>query len=270
MKSKLKLRDIGGSHEPQKSTIEAVEAPSESPMIDPSIPPYYHWHWKVFDETASYRFPPARRDDHPINLKPGAPDTLDCKIYRLMEVELQTTQEFIRDELAKGYIEESNSPYTSPLFYRAKKDGKLCLLRFHWTSGHYHFFLSYPLHLDPHSFIICRSHRTASFISLIPYHPYRQSSLGLSSGWSLIALSLWLFLSCTMYQPTKQCYYTLGLCPFTSVALPAQSRLRVYKLYYHPTWTLSLSFCTIETSEPESKELHKLVDFPVSLLSAAA
>ena len=42
-----------------------------------------------------------------------------------MEVELQTTQDFIRDELAKGYIEESNSPYASPLFYRAKKDGKL-------------------------------------------------------------------------------------------------------------------------------------------------
>ena len=107
-----------------KPTIDTIDAPSESP-IDPSIPPYYHRHWKVFDETASYRFPPARRDDHPINLKPGAPDTLDCKIYRLTEVELQTTKDFIRDELAKGYIEESNSPYTSPLFYQAKKDGKL-------------------------------------------------------------------------------------------------------------------------------------------------
>ena len=50
---------------------------------------------------------------------------LDCKIYRLMEVELQTTQDFIKDKLAKGYIEESNSPYASPLFYQAKKDGKL-------------------------------------------------------------------------------------------------------------------------------------------------
>ena len=89
-----------------KPTLNAIdgfpESPSpKSPIIDPSIPPYYHRHWKVFDETASYRFPPARRDDHPINLKPGAPDSLDCKIYRLTDVELQTTQDFIKDELAK-------------------------------------------------------------------------------------------------------------------------------------------------------------------------
>ena len=98
---------------------------AEIPQIDPSIPEYYHRHWKVFDETASHRFPPAREEDHAITLKPGAPDTLDCKIYRQTEVELQTTKDFIRDKLAKGYIEESNSPYASPLFYRAKKDGKL-------------------------------------------------------------------------------------------------------------------------------------------------
>ena len=97
----------------------------ENPHINPSIPKYYHQHWKVFDETASHRFPPAREEDHAIMLKPGAPDTLDCKIYRQTEVELQTTKDFIRDELAKGYIEELNSPYASPLFYRAKKDGKL-------------------------------------------------------------------------------------------------------------------------------------------------
>ena len=32
---------------------------------------------------------------------------------------------FINEHLAKGYIEESNSPYASPLFFRKKKDGKL-------------------------------------------------------------------------------------------------------------------------------------------------
>ena len=98
---------------------------TEAPQIDPSIPEYYHRHWQVFNETASHRFPPARDEDHPITLKPGAPNTLDCKIYQQMEIELQTTKDFIRDELAKGYIEESNSPYVSPLFYWAKKDGKL-------------------------------------------------------------------------------------------------------------------------------------------------
>ena len=98
---------------------------AETPHINPSIPKYYHQHWKVFDETTSHHFPPAREEDHAITLKPGAPDTLNCKIYWQTEVELQTTKDFICDELAKGYIEESNSPYASPLFYQAKKDGKL-------------------------------------------------------------------------------------------------------------------------------------------------
>ena len=70
---------------------------------------------------------------------------------------------------------------------------------------------------------------------LIPYHPYHQSSLALSGGVSLITLSLWLLLSCTIHQPTKQCYYMPGLCPLASVALPAQSCLQVYKLYHYST-----------------------------------
>jgi hypothetical protein len=60
-----------------------------------------------------------------IVLKPGAPDTLDCKIYRQTEEELKVTREFIDDGLAKGYLRESKSPYASPMFYRAKQDGKL-------------------------------------------------------------------------------------------------------------------------------------------------
>ena len=90
----------------------------ETPKIDPSIPEYYHCHWQVFDEMASHHFLPAREEDHAITLKPGAPDTLDCRIYQQTEIELRATKNFICDELTKGYIEESNSPYASPLFYR--------------------------------------------------------------------------------------------------------------------------------------------------------
>lgn len=97
----------------------------ETLQINPSIPKYYHQHWRVFDETVSHHFPPAREEDHAIILKPGAPDTLDCKIYQQTEILLQTTKNFICDELAKGNIEESNSPHVSPLFYQAKKDRKL-------------------------------------------------------------------------------------------------------------------------------------------------
>ena len=42
---------------------------------------------------------------------------------------------------------------------------------------------------------------------------------------------------------------------FTCLELPA-----VYNLYQYSTWTLSLSFCVIETSEPEPKELQEISD----------
>jgi hypothetical protein len=89
------------------------------------IPEQYHTHWKVFSEKAAQRFPPSRLDDHAIKLKPGAPAKLDCKIYRQTEKELVALKEYIDKSLAKGYIEETNSPYASPLFFRAKNDGKL-------------------------------------------------------------------------------------------------------------------------------------------------
>ena len=57
------------------------------------------------------------------------------------------------------------------------------------------------------------------------------SSLALSSGWLLIALSVAEFLSCTIHQPTKWCYCRLGLCPLALVALPARSWPGVYKMY---------------------------------------
>jgi hypothetical protein len=89
------------------------------------IPLQYHRHWEVFSEKAARWFPPSRPDDHAITLKPGAPDTLDCKIYCQTEEELKVTREFIDDSLAKGYIHESKSPYTSPMLYHTKQDGKL-------------------------------------------------------------------------------------------------------------------------------------------------
>jgi hypothetical protein len=41
-------------------------------------------------------------------------------------VELKALKAYVDENLAKGYIVETNSPYASPVFFRAKKDGKLC------------------------------------------------------------------------------------------------------------------------------------------------
>ena len=66
-----------------------------------TIPPQYHKHWKVFSEHTSYWFPPAWEKDHTIILKEGAPDTIDCRVYCQMEMELEATWQFITEALAK-------------------------------------------------------------------------------------------------------------------------------------------------------------------------
>jgi hypothetical protein len=91
--------------------------PDDQEEVLKLIPEQYHAHWKVFSEVAAQQFPPSRLDDHAIELKPGAPAKLDCKIYCQTEKELAVLKEYIDESLAKGYVEETNSPYASPLFF---------------------------------------------------------------------------------------------------------------------------------------------------------
>ena len=86
-------------------TKDAVEEERET--IQKQIPAVYHQYWEVFSEWASYQFPLEREEDHAINLKEGAPDKIDCKIYRQTTEELEATRQFITESLAKGYIMDS-------------------------------------------------------------------------------------------------------------------------------------------------------------------
>ena len=122
--------DTAGYRTKLRSILRAAETTQESAELEKEtilkqIPAAYHQYWEVFSEQASYRFPPEREEDHAITLKEGAPDKIDCKIYRQTAEELEATRQFITESLAKGYITDSKSPYASALFYRKKKDGKL-------------------------------------------------------------------------------------------------------------------------------------------------
>ena len=90
-----------------------------------SVPPEYQRHAKVFNEEEAQRFPQSRVWDHAIDLKPNAPDSLNCKIYPLSATERVSLREFLDEQVAKGYIRPSISPYASPFFFIKKKDGKL-------------------------------------------------------------------------------------------------------------------------------------------------
>ncbi len=89
------------------------------------IPEEYARHSNIFDEEKAKRFPPKQEEDHAIQLKDNMPAVLDCKIYQLTQDQDRKLDEFLNKHLKKGYIWESNSPYTSPFFFIKKKDGKL-------------------------------------------------------------------------------------------------------------------------------------------------
>jgi len=89
------------------------------------VPSVYHQYGRVFSDQESTRFPGRQPWDHAIDLLPEAPTTLNCKVYPLAEGQQEALDKFLDEHLAKGYIRQSNSPYTSPFFFVKKKDGKL-------------------------------------------------------------------------------------------------------------------------------------------------
>ena len=113
------------------------------------IPNHYKQFTRVFDEEASHWLPWHWPWDHAIELKEDAPASLNCKIYPLTVAEKQALQKWLDEELHKGYITQSKSPYASPFFFIKNKDGKLqpvqdyCKLNEHTIQN------TYPLPLIP-------------------------------------------------------------------------------------------------------------------------
>ncbi len=106
-------------------------------MTKIDVPEKYVQHAKVFSEEASQCFPPKRPWDHAIKLKPETPDVIDCKIYPLTQEEDKPLVVFLDEQLKKGYIRPSKSPYASPFFFIKKKDGKLCPVQdYHKLNEH--------------------------------------------------------------------------------------------------------------------------------------
>ena len=86
-----------------------------------TVPAEYSSFSRLFSEEASQRFPPSRPWDHAIELKPNTPDTIDCKVYPMAQHEDKALEEFINEQLSKGYIRPSKSQYASSFFLSKRK-----------------------------------------------------------------------------------------------------------------------------------------------------
>ena len=108
------------------STQMAIKAlPKEEKTWDQIVPPQYHRWKKVFSEEEAKRYPKHQAWDIAIDFIKDTPKVLDCKIYPLSLGEQGKLDEYIQENLEKGYIRPSKSQYSSPFFFVGKKDGKL-------------------------------------------------------------------------------------------------------------------------------------------------
>ena len=93
--------------------------------VEEIVPPQYHEYLRVFSKEASERLPEHGPYDHAIELIPDA-RMFHSKVYPLSPSEQVELDKFLSENLAKGYIQESKSPMSSPFFFVKKKDGSLC------------------------------------------------------------------------------------------------------------------------------------------------
>ena len=92
-------------------------------MVEEIVPRQFYKYLKVFKKKKSERMLIRKAWDHAIDLRKGFVPK-KRKIYSLSRVEREEVQEFVKDQLRKGYIRPSKSLQTLLVFFVLKKDGK--------------------------------------------------------------------------------------------------------------------------------------------------
>jgi hypothetical protein len=86
----------------------------------------HYWDFKkVFSEIKSERLPEHKPWDHKIDLKLETPSEHRSKNYPMSIDEQREVDKFLEENVRKGYIQLSQSPFAAPVFFVKKKDGKL-------------------------------------------------------------------------------------------------------------------------------------------------
>jgi len=90
-----------------------------------TLPEEFKRHMALFLDEDAKAFPSAQGEgDHKIELLETAPASFNCKVYLLSKAEQEAEDLFLDENLAKGYIVPSNSPYRFSTFMVPKKDLK--------------------------------------------------------------------------------------------------------------------------------------------------
>jgi len=108
------------------TTVEmAHKYASEHGKEEVKLPEEFKRHTALFLDEEANKFPPTQGDgDHKIILLDTAPTHFNCKVYPLSQDEQEAEDKFLDENLAKGYIAPSDSPYSFSTFMVPKKDSK--------------------------------------------------------------------------------------------------------------------------------------------------
>ena len=116
---------------------------------NPLIPLHYQEFADVFSEEKAARFPLKKPWDLSIDLE-IPPEEYTSKIgrggiYAMNREERKELDEWVKDNLKKGYIRPSRSPISAPVFFIGKKDGKKRLVQNYKKINQYTRKDAYPL-----------------------------------------------------------------------------------------------------------------------------
>lgn len=103
---------------------DEVEDPDTNRLLDEKLPKEYSHLRRAFSKVDSDKLPPHRPYDHKIRLEAPLPDAYS-PLYRQSTAELQATKKYLMENLDKGFIVTSQSPFASPVLFVKKSDGGL-------------------------------------------------------------------------------------------------------------------------------------------------
>jgi hypothetical protein len=94
-----------------------------------TLPEEFKHHAALFSDEEAKKFPPLQPHDHKIELTDKAPAAFNMKIYPILNKDQITEDKFLDENLEKGYIVLSDSPYGFSTFQVPKKDSdEMCYI----------------------------------------------------------------------------------------------------------------------------------------------
>ena len=99
--------------------------PKELQELRVSLPIWLRDMARAFSKKAADTLPQSRPFDHKLRFNGPDPSIKTAHLYKMSSYELEKMREYLVENLKKGFIEPSDSSFSSPVLFVKKKDGSL-------------------------------------------------------------------------------------------------------------------------------------------------